>query len=334
MVPFGMPMFGRWFIKPVGFMTLGALGALSCATPVREDPPSKLGEDTTTGGDGSTSTTDSSSPSAGITSSVSSITSTSSASTTTTGTGGAASDSTTAATTGTSDDGSGGGSTTTATTGTGGDGSGGTGGDSSTTVGASTTGAGMTTGELPFEDDFESYDENGPATLWNPMESDGGWVVIAGHGGRIYTPTNDAADNRNLTWAGDETWTNMRLQVEVRMSSGGDDTRIYFAVRAAERGGDSNKLDYYFGYLKGDGVVRLGTYINGSTDNENATSPSGVDPTEWNIVAITVDGDAISMEVNGDVRSTHTLTGRDSGFVALGVDKGLAEFDNLTVTAP
>jgi hypothetical protein len=191
----------------------------------------------------------------------------------------------------------------------------------------------MTTGELPFEDDFEAYTENGAATLWNPLESAGGWTVVSGNGGLVYASLAEAS-NRNLTWAGDATWTNMRFQVDVRMSSGGDSTRIYFAVRAAERAGDSNKLDYYFGYLRGNGQVRLGKYLDGSTSDENGTVDTGVDPTEWTSVAITVDGDTNSMEVNCSVESTHTLTGRDAGFVALGVDSGLAEFDNVMVTAP
>jgi hypothetical protein len=190
----------------------------------------------------------------------------------------------------------------------------------------------MTTGDLPFEDDFESYAEDGPATLWNPLESGGSWTVISGNGGLVYATLAEAA-NRNMTWAGDATWTNMRFQVDVRMSEGGDSTRIYFAVRAGERTGDSNKLDYYFGYLRGDGDMRLGKYVDGSTSDENDALASGVDVTAWNTVAITIDGDAITMQVGG-TESTHTLTGRDAGFVALGVDSGLAEFDNVLVTAP
>lgn len=329
----------RWYIKPVVLLALGALGGWSCATPIREDPPSKLGETDGTGGGSSSDTDDSSSPSTTLSSNVSGSNTTvmmTSSTTVGAGTGGGSSDTTSASnTTSTSStDGTGGGGTTTSSTDGSGGGDGGTGGDgSSTTVGASTTGAGMTTGDLPFEDDFESYTEGGAASLWNPMESSGGWQVVPGNGGGLgYAPLQEAS-NRNLSWAGDETWTNMRFEVDVRMSSGGDSTRIYFAVRAVLPSGGS-KLDYYFGYLRGDGRVRLGKYIGGSTSDENTATDTSIDAASWNTVAITVVGDAISMEVNGTEYSTHTLTGSDAGFVAIGVDSGLAEFDNVSVTAP
>jgi hypothetical protein len=206
----------------------------------------------------------------------------------------------------------------------------GSGGSGTTTNDSGSSTTGIITGDLPWSDDFEADSDGSPAGFWNPMESNGGWVVQAGDS-LFYAPTNVDAANRNLTWAGDPSWTNMRLQVDVRLSSGGDDTRIYIGVRAAEAG---SKLDYYFGYLEGDGDVRIGRYIGGSTGEESSSLASGVDPTVWNTLALSVDGDALSLSVNDSEVVTHTLTGLDAGVVALGVQGGLAEFDNVMVAAP
>jgi len=140
-----------------------------------------------------------------------------------------------------------------------------------------------------------------------------------------------------MTHAGNAEWTNVRLEANVRLGAGsGTSTRIYLAVRAAPSASNS-KLDYYHAYLTGDGKVRIGQYIDGSTTDlaDPVTTSVTLDEATWHQFAVTVDGSTISAELDGTVYSTFEgASGRDSGFIALGVDGGVAEFDNVSVSVP
>lgn len=310
--------------------------AFGCATPIREDPPSKLGAASGIGGTGG------SDGSVGLTSSTANTTvgvgttgTTSSAATTDGGTGG---------TTG----GSGGGTqSSSATGGTGGvdgdtsdsnDTSDATSTDAGGSTSSSTTGSnsnGGMSGGLPWLDDFESYAVGGQAgPTWTALESDGDWSIVSEGATQFYAPSNDA-DNRNMTYAVDPTWTDVRLQVDVRLGDINDSgTRIYIAVRAAPAG---SKLDYYHAYLRADGRVRLGKYVGGSTDetfSEARDTGISLDETTWHTFALTVQGDTLSVELDGVEVDSASTTGLSSGTIALGVDGGTAEFDNVSVTEP
>lgn len=215
----------------------------------------------------------------------------------------------------------------------------GSGGSAATTESSSTssttTGGTVITGELPWTDAFEDYPPNAPADPnWTPMESGGDWRILSDGTTQFYAPQSEAS-NRNMTYAGDPEWTNVRIEVDVRLGSGGDSgTRIYLAVRASVAG---SKLDYYHAYLRGDGRVRLGKYVGGSTDETFSDSvDTGVelDATTWHTFALTVVGDTLTAELDGDEIASAATTDLTAGFIALGVDGGTAEFDNVHVTEP
>ncbi len=307
----------------------------SCATPVREDPPSKLGAGETDSGNSSGNLTVSGATSGSASSTANNTTGApSGASASTNGSGGAATTSSTSSadTTGasgtggtgdtaTSDGGSGGAATTSST-------------EAATSTASATSGVPIT-GDLPWTDDFEMYGVDGPADPnWTPLETSGGWTVISDGSTQLYAPASEAK-NRNMTYAGDSAWTNVRLEVDVRLAAGGDSgTRIYLAARAATAG---SKLDYYHAYLRGDGRVRLGKYVGGSTDetfSESVETGVELDETTWHSFALTVAGDTLTAELDGSEVDSATTTGLTSGFIALGVDGGTAEFDNVRVTEP
>lgn len=184
-------------------------------------------------------------------------------------------------------------------------------------------------------DDFEGYTVNAPADPnWTPLESSGQWTVFSDGSTQLYALLSDDSD-RNLTYAGDSEWTNVRLQADVRLGDAGDsNTRLYLTVRASVAG---SKLDYYHAYLRGDGRVRIGKYVGGSTDEtftENVDTGVELDTTTWHTFALTVVGDTLTAELDGTEIDSATTTDLTAGFIALGVQDGTAEFDNVRVTEP
>jgi hypothetical protein len=308
-----------------------AMLALGCATPIREDPPSKLGA--ASGANGTGGSEGSGSLASGTASTAS-------------GMGASA-----ASSSGATDGGTGG--MTHASGGSGGSGGGNT-SDTSDTSDTDTETATITSSEtstsstpsssstggipisgLPWLDNFESYPAGGQANPnWTALESDGNWSIVSDGSTKLYAPSSEAS-NRNMTYAGDPSWTDVRLQVDVRLGGINDNgTRIYLAVRAAPAG---NKLDYYHAYLRADGRVRLGKYVGGSTDetfSEARDTGVSLDETTWHTFALTVTGDTLSAELDGVEVDSASTTGLSTGTIALGVDGGTAEFDNVSVTEP
>jgi hypothetical protein len=185
-------------------------------------------------------------------------------------------------------------------------------------------------------DDFEGYAADGPAgPAWTALESSGAWTVVA-DGNQFYGPQGEGS-NRNMTYAGDPAWTDVRFQVDLRLREGGDSTRIYLAVRAGLPEG-ATKLDYYHAYINGAGRVQLGSYLDGSTTEDTSAHQvdTGValDGTTWHTFAVTVAGDTVTAELDGVEQVSGQLSGRTAGFIALGVQSGLAEFDNVSVSEP
>jgi hypothetical protein len=184
-------------------------------------------------------------------------------------------------------------------------------------------------------DTFEDYAADGPASgTWTFLESVGMWTVFSDDGNQYYGPQVEAS-NRNLTYAGDS-WSDVRLQVDLRLREGGDSTRIYLAVRAALVG---TKLDYYHAYIRGDGRVQLGYYIGGSTTEDTGAhqvdTGTALDGDTWHTFAVSAVGDVVTAELDGSEIVSGTLSGGlSAGFIALGVDSGLADFDNVSVQVP
>lgn len=318
-----------------------ALGA-SCASPLLEDPPSKInqtaqseaGSMSSAGSDstGATSTTGATSSTGGVSGSTSGGNDTGVSGGGTSGTSTSGSPNT-----------SGGGSTNMGSAGEpASGGSAGEGGVSGSDSGGTSSGGSDATGAagvpepsgpfetLVFQDDFEDDTEGGGAAQWTPTESASNWTVLADGGNQYYAPTEDSGD-RNLTYAGSD-WTDMTLQVDVRTSDQTDSgTRFYVGVRATL---DNAKLNYYFVRFEVDENGKFGYYVGDSTTEVADADPPELQEDVWHTVRLTVEGSTLTAEINDELIGTATASGISAGGIALGVDGGTAEFDNVYVWVP
>jgi hypothetical protein len=205
------------------------------------------------------------------------------------------------------------------------------------TGGASDAGtSGDAGGAVLLSDDFESA---GVGDRWITDPALGGdcgdWAVLADGDTHVYQEQMSCSSNPSWAAGGDTRWTDMTVQVQVKLVTPSSSTRIVVAVRFQD------EKNYYVLEYTPDGKIKLRTKIAGSstdvaTNASNARVP--VVTGAWNTIGLSVSGPAsastVSASLNGNPVLTGTATGLASGGVAIGAQAAVAAFDNVIVTRP
>lgn len=239
--------------------------------------------------------------------------------------------------------GAGGGTGTGGTTGAGGlTGAGGrtaTGGRTGS-AGSSGTGGTVIGPTANLMDDFETGNVadrwiTDPASGLNGGSSAcGSWGVAADGTTQVFQERTNCTSNPSWAAGGNRNWTDMKVEAKVKfVSATGTSTRITLAVRFVD---DRNQ---YFLEYTNDGRIKIRYNIGGSsTDVMSSTGRVAVPNGTWNTVGLSVSGPAsastVSAFLNGVMVATGTASGLAAGGIGLGVQSGLASFDDVVVTPP
>jgi len=182
---------------------------------------------------------------------------------------------------------------------------------------------------LPFFDDFEDGDASG----WVPFSDSGDlgdWSVVDDGGNFVYQE-RVAWDDEVWSVGGDRNWTDVRVEVRVKFVSETypDEGLLYLGARFGTS-------DQYYVEYRSDGRFRVRKHAQGTTsDMLNADAPTPAGLGTWHDLALTLEGGAITLELDGAVLGTMAdAAPLVAGGIALGSRDAVVAFDDVRVTAP
>ncbi|MBN1344240.1 MAG: DUF1080 domain-containing protein [Phycisphaerae bacterium] len=198
-----------------------------------------------------------------------------------------------------------------------------------TTSGTTTTGtdgtstsdtSGSTASSTPSVND--NFDD-GNLTGWSILS--GNWVVTTD--GALQA-TGPALQGYHIITIGEDTWTNYELELDIMLDAGAE---YAVGVRFV-----NEETWYHCSHTLG-GIASVWRFASGQSDLQLANGTSTpLPPGEWYHWKVTVSGNTISFEVEGElvVSATDTSSAITSGKVALLVPAGgIVSFDNVEVRA-
>jgi hypothetical protein len=195
--------------------------------------------------------------------------------------------------------------------------------------GASSTGGAAGAGSTLFSDNFE----NGIATWFtNGL----GTAMTATDGSTVYE-INCPMSKVCLSANGNVNWTDVIVQARVKIVSFNGSSSSYYAAVCA-RVEDAN--NYYCVTLRSDGNVAIRGDIAGSSGTIGSSASYGVVTGTWYTVQLEVVGSTITASINGTPvlpkagSSAITDASLTHGGIALAIDNGVVEFDDVVVTTP
>jgi len=182
--------------------------------------------------------------------------------------------------------------------------------------------------EVLFQDDFS----NPASGVWFMDQTE---TIIRGHADgefRIFVDNDESSYVYPPTWT-QQSFGNVRIEVDVRRVSGPDGASAYLLCRrAAER-------QYVFGDVDFEGEARIGLVT--PELQEILADEEGIAGLQEGVNHIRLDciGNAISLYANGNLIASVEVNGPENGaigFAAGGVGEGQTDFrfDNLVVSKP
>jgi hypothetical protein len=181
---------------------------------------------------------------------------------------------------------------------------------------------GRATIPLPYTDDFETSG----AADWRFISVP--WTVKDDGGNKVLELS--ATGDSELTWAvgGDRNWTDVRVEMRVKFVSG--DAMILLSPRWRDL------KSHVFVEYEAEDKPKLRRRLDGSTsDLVTATETMTFALGEWHTVAVTLQGNAATLEIDGAVIGMGTdATPVPSGGIGIAVENGIVAIDDVSVTAP
>jgi hypothetical protein len=189
-------------------------------------------------------------------------------------------------------------------------------------TGGATPPPGRATIPLPYTDDFETS----MAADWRFISVP--WAV-KDDGGNQVLELSSTGDSE-LTWAvgGDRNWTDVRVSMRVKFVSG--EAMILLSPKWKD-------LDSYaFVEYEAEDKPKLRRRLAGSTaDIVTASETMTFAIGQWHTVAVTLAGNAATLEIDGTVIGMATdSTPVPSGGIGIAVENGIVAIDDVSVTAP
>ncbi|HEX6271550.1 MAG TPA: family 16 glycoside hydrolase [Polyangiaceae bacterium] len=181
---------------------------------------------------------------------------------------------------------------------------------------------GRTTIPLPYTDDFETS----MAADWRFISVP--WSVMDDGGNKVLELS--ATGDSELTWAvgGDRNWTDVRVSMRVKFVSG--EAMILLSPKWKD-------LDSYaFVEYEAEDKPKLRRRLAGSTaDIVTAAETMTFTPGQWHTVAVTLVGNAATLEIDGTVIGMATdSTPVPNGGIGIAVENGIVAIDDVSVTVP
>jgi hypothetical protein len=194
--------------------------------------------------------------------------------------------------------------------------------------GATASGGGTGTGTVLFSDDFEG----GAPSQWFLSDSTGmiGVASIKADGSNVYD-LDVSMSKVFLAAAGNVAWTDVVVQARVKIISFNGSSSSYYAGICARV---QDAMNYYCGILRSDGKLSVRGEIGGSGSTLGSAVSAGITTGTWYTVKLQASGSTLTFYVNGTLMDTVTDTSLATGGIALAVDNGDAEFDDVRVTVP